>query len=258
MGKSSPDVSSHGEAILGQAAALAAMLHQKLIGKAVLVLAATLGTLRMALGLVAWRAANNLEQPQYTTTLRTLPGNIELRQYDEYLVAEHTTPPVALRDSTRDGFRAVAGYIFGKNRQQTKMAMTAPVRVEGGADIDADRKRISFVMGSEYTLGSLPRPAGGSSVKLKSVRPHILAVRRFSGPPPSASRVRKERSTILRALEGKSLRPVGGADAAETLVYGYHDPFITPSFVTSCRPRSCKEERGRGARRALERRGVSS
>ena len=219
------------------------MLPQKFLGKAVLVLAATLGTLRMALGLVAWRAANNLEQPQYTT-LRTLPGNIELRQYDEYLVAEHTTPPVALRDSTRDGFRAVAGYIFGKNRQQTKMAMTAPVRVEGGADIDADRKRISFVMGSEYTLGSLPRPAGGSSVKLKSVRPHILAVRRFSGPPPSASRVRKERSTILRALEGRSLRPVGGADAAETLVYGYHDPFITPSFMskprhspaTSCRP----------------------
>ena len=68
-------------------------------------------------------------------------------------------------------------------------------------------------------------------MKLKSVRPHILAVRRFSGPPPSASRVRKERSTILRALEGRSLRPVGGADAAETLVYGYHDPFVTPSFM---------------------------
>ena len=43
------------------------------------------------------------------------------------------------------------------------MAMTAPVRVEGGADIDSDRKRISFVMGSEYTLGSLPRPPAAAA-----------------------------------------------------------------------------------------------
>ena len=168
------------------------MLHQKLLSKAVLVLAATLGTLRMALGLVAWRAANNLEQPQYTT-LRTLPGNIELRQYDEYLVAEHTTPPVALRDSTRDGFRAVAGYIFGKNRQQTKMAMTAPVRVEGGADISrpqADLLRDGLGVHARLAAAA----AGGSSVAERTTA-HLggAAVQRASA---ELERVRKERSTI--------------------------------------------------------------
>ena len=203
------------------------MLHQKLIGNAVLVLAATLGTLPMALGLVAWRAANNLEQPQYTT-LRTLPGNIELRQYDEYLVAEHTTPPVALRDSTRDGFRAVAGYIFGKNRQQTKMAMTAPVRVEMRGDVSEPRDvRVSFVMASNETLRSLPIP-NNAAVKLLRVPAHVAAFTRFAGAPPSEARVMRRRARVLGALAREGVRPLS---ESETLVYGYHDPFITPRLL---------------------------
>ena len=65
------------------------------------------------------------------------------------------------------------------------------------------------------------------SVRVRNVQPHLLAARTFSGPPPSERRVERERAKILAALAKHGLRP---ADK-ETLVYGYHDPFITPSFL---------------------------
>ena len=37
----------------------------------------------------------------------------------------------------------------------------------------------------------------------------------------------KERGRILQALKEAGLRPT----ADETLVYGYHDPFMTPNFL---------------------------
>ena len=104
------------------------MLQQRFLAKAVLALAATLGTLRIALGLVAWRAANNLEQPQYTT-LRRLPGNVELRQYDEYLVAEHTTPPTpAHRRFARRRVRRHGGLSGRRVRESRRVAVVAAMR----------------------------------------------------------------------------------------------------------------------------------
>ena len=40
--------------------------------------------------------------------------------------------------------------------------------------------------------------------------------------------MQRERERVLRALSGRSLRPAAGV---ETLVYGYHDPFMTPNFL---------------------------
>ena len=67
-----------------------------------------------------------------------------------------------------------------------------------------------------------------SDVRVKEVAPHTLAVRAFSGPPPSQKRVDKERQRIVDALAEEGFVCEGGD---ETLVYGYHDPFVTPNFL---------------------------
>eukprot|EP00550_Attheya_septentrionalis_P005636 CAMPEP_0198295532 /NCGR_PEP_ID=MMETSP1449-20131203/28151_1 /TAXON_ID=420275 /ORGANISM="Attheya septentrionalis, Strain CCMP2084" /LENGTH=250 /DNA_ID=CAMNT_0043995873 /DNA_START=69 /DNA_END=821 /DNA_ORIENTATION=- len=205
-----------------------------------------LGVLRYGAGFYAWRAAEQLERPVYTLVQR-LSNGVELRRYEPYLIAETTVEKAGFRESTGDGFRTCAGYIFGKNKPKRgggdsetmamtapvrvsgqttdgeSMAMTAPVRVNGGTG----KTKVSFVIGSKYNLQSAPRPLD-RNIRLRNVPSHHLAVRKFSGPPPSDDRVKLERKRIDSSLSDSGIRPVTDK---ETLVYGYHDPVVTPNFL---------------------------
>jgi hypothetical protein len=210
------------------------ILHQAVahwLGRLLLGGAAILTSVRYAGGLYAWIETEKLERPSYTV-LQTLPGGIEVRRYEPYLIAETTVPDASgLREAGRKGFGPVAGYIFGKNRARRggggvaeKMAMTAPVRVDGGGGHDT---RVSFVIGSNYTLKTVPRPLE-STIKVRQVPAHTLAVRSFSGPPPKDERVAQERKKLESAL---SKAKIAIQREGTTLVYGYHDPFITPNIL---------------------------
>lgn len=108
-----------------------------------------------------------------------------------------------------------------------KMAMTAPVRIESSGGADGGRTRVSFVLERAYSRRTAPAPLD-RAVRVRDVRPHLLAVRTFSGKPPSEARVERERTRIVDALAANGMR---AANDAAPLVYGYHDPFITPSFL---------------------------
>jgi len=84
------------------------------------------------------------------------------------------------------------------------------------------------VIGSDYTMKTVPKPLE-KAVKLRQVPAHTLAVKRFAGKPPSDERVRDMRAKLETALERADIA-VGGSDTT-TLVYGYHDPFITPNIL---------------------------
>lgn len=206
---------------------------------------AVVGSLRYSAGLYFWRQTELLERPSYEI-IRKLPNGIELRRYDPYLIAETVVDGGGFREPTAQGFKACAGYIFGKNKARAggdaeKMAMAAPVRVESQAPIGekmamtapvrvAGRARkntkVSFVIGSKYSLKTVPKPMD-KKVKLREVPQHTLAVRTFSGPPPTDERVQRERTILEQSLAEASMAPKGD----DTLVYGYHDPFITPNIL---------------------------
>ena len=209
-------------------------------GKAVAYVLAVLVSLRLGIGLYAWDTANRLEQPNFSVLCK-LPGGVELRQYEPYLIAETEVASGPMRESTGKGFRTVAAYLFGKNKARgsgsEKMSMTAPVRSSSGGEkmsmtapvrsSGGDKTKISFVMPSKYSMRTAPRPID-RAVRLRQVKPHFMAARTFSGPPPGEARVQREREKVLQALGDRSLRPEGDA---ETLVLGYHDPFMTPNFL---------------------------
>ncbi len=69
-------------------------------------------------------AAHAVEEPAYTV-LQTFP-TFEIRQYVPYTVAEVLMPPPA-SDAGNRAFPILAGYIFGKNKGERKLEMTAPV-----------------------------------------------------------------------------------------------------------------------------------
>ena len=231
-----------------------------------LTLAAAFVTLRLGAGLAAWRAANNLEKPSYTVVKR-LPldataafggrrscgGIVEVRKYEPYLIAETTVNESSMRKAGSSGFGKCAGYIFGKNEARQsmgrqaekmamtssvrsvgkatpggeKMAMTSPVRSTGSLSNATGKTKISFVIGSKYSLQTAPKPLD-KSVKVKKVDGHYLAATSFSGPPPSDTRIRQERDAILSTLEREGIRV---KNREETMVYGYHDPIVTPNFL---------------------------
>lgn len=216
-----------------------------LLGKLVVGSFAVLGSLRVGAGVYFWRETEKLERPQYTV-LQKLPNNVEIRKYEPYLIAETTVEGSGFKQPTADGFRACAGYIFGKNKPRRgsgeegeKMSMTAPVRVSGtGPSVDAtetcdpkDKTKVSFVIGSKYSLRTAPKPMD-SNVKIRKIPSHTLAVKTFSGPPPKDDRVMAERAKIDQSLSKAGITPQAKKGAqGETLVYGYHDPFITPNWL---------------------------
>lgn len=210
-------------------------------------LIAALVALRFGFGLYAWHAANVLEKPNFTVVAQLGQG-VELRKYDVYTIAEATFKrPQKMQDATSQGFRKVAGFIFGKNKRARgaarapvasvangggeKMAMTAPVRTVSTVDRKGDLSevKVSFVMGADATRAGLPVPLD-ADVKLRTVKPHYLAAVSFSGAPPSEAKVAQKKALVLAQLAAgaPSAKPRNEAD---TMVYGYHDPFITPNLL---------------------------
>ena len=83
-----------------------------------------IGTLVGFGALVTSVNSSAIEEPEYTV-VRQLAG-IEIRDYPAFTVAETIVPGPGSEAGSR-AFPILAGYIFGKNKGDRKLAMTAPV-----------------------------------------------------------------------------------------------------------------------------------
>jgi hypothetical protein len=140
-----------------------------------------------------------------------------VRRYAPRVVAE-TVVPGNRKQAEGEGFRRLAGYIFGGNQDKSKIAMTAPVgqKVEArklamtapvGQKAEGDAWRVSFTMPAGETLRTLPEPNDGR-VTLREVAPVRVAVVTFSGRWTDESFATHTES--LRAwVSQRGLRPTG-------------------------------------------------
>lgn len=112
-----------------------------------------------------------IEQPEYEVILSE--GPLELRKYPSLIVAE-----VVRRRSgdLNSGFQEIFNYISGQNQTEQKISMTSPVINRQGDDYFTT----AFVMPSEYTLDTLPKPKD-PNVSVKERVGGTFAVIRFSG-----------------------------------------------------------------------------
>ncbi|MFN3259998.1 MAG: SOUL family heme-binding protein [Pikeienuella sp.] len=158
----------------------------------------------------------NVEQPSYA--LVEAEGAVEIRDYPALVVAE-VERAGSRGEAVRAGFGPLAGYIFAREREGEKIAMTAPVTQRQAGEAWAVR----FIMPSEYRLEDLPLPAG-AEVSLKPLPPMRRAAIRFSGRADDAL-IAAEEAKLRAFLAARGLEPAGPPEYAY-----YNDPW-TPGFL---------------------------
>ena len=174
-----------------------------------------------------------IDEPAYAVVQTT--DVFEVRQYAPYLVAEVVVPgPVS--EAGNQGFSLLGGYIFGKNKGERKLEMTAPVtqtvlppappvKLEMTAPVTqaatAGGFLVQFVMPKGYTLATLPEPLD-ARVKLREVPGNRVAVIRFSGSWSQSTY--EEQLQKLRS----ALAAAGMTTAGEPVSSRYNSPFSLP------------------------------
>jgi len=173
------------------------------------------------------RTPKDLETPKYAVVMENLakPG-FEIRRYESYSVCETNA-------KGPKGFGVLAGYIFGKNKQERSMAMTTPVFMERDKDSpEGVSVRMQFVMGSEYWAdedklkNEAPEPLEGADVTKTMVPERTVAVVYYGGLS-GRGEVKKRESELIEILEANNLAV---ADGARFQSANYNDPFTRPSM----------------------------
>lgn len=155
------------------------------------------------------------EEPAYSVL--DTRGGFEIRRYAPRLEARAAVSGEE-RDAINQGFRTLAGYIFGGNQESQTIAMTTPVTYTPG-----EQQTVSFVMPSKRQLTTLPKP-NGDDIEFVEVPSQTVAARRFSGWSADAH-WESERDELLDDLQAAGIATVG------TPVLAQYDPPWTVGFL---------------------------
>ena len=152
-------------------------------------------------------------------------GKIEIRQFEPMIIAE-VQMQGERTDAISKGFRLLADYIFGNNTTRQNIAMTAPVQQRESTQIamtapmqqqsTKDSWLVSFVMPSEYSMESLPKPKN-DRVTLKKVPPQQFIVITFSGTS-SDENLREHEEELIEFIKSKNISVTG------TPKYAFYNP----------------------------------
>jgi SOUL heme-binding protein len=189
---------------------------------------ALVGGAAVVVGSVA--RGSSVEEPVFT--VESTYDGWEIRRYPPTLQAQVVvTGPYA--SAINEGFRVLAGYIFGGNTPGASIAMTAPVSAQrtegqriamtapvGATSAGEEAWTVAFTMPSSWSLETLPAPLD-PRVRLVAVEGARVAARRFGGWA-TVGRVAEQQEALLAALRG------AGLAAGTPTVAQYNPPWPLP------------------------------
>ena len=148
----------------------------------------------LAVALIIWiigtlLVVRDIEEPSYVLIEKR--DGYEIREYSGYIVAEVEVDG-DMSTALSDGFRQLAGYIFGGNTAQTSIKMAVPVmdttKISESIAMTAPvmdtlsssgKHIVAFTMPSSYTLSNLPKP-NNANIRFRSVNKSRAAVLRYT------------------------------------------------------------------------------
>ena len=152
-----------------------------------------------------------IEEPVYQVEKAWEAEQIEIRAYAPRIMAV-----TGINEDSDSGFRVLAGYIFGGNAEEQKIAMTAPVQ-----QTMAGEKEMAFMMPAEYALKDLPQPED-QRVSFREAPAYTAAVIQFSGWA-SAEKADENWQQLQRFLIAEGIDITG-----EPTLNQYNPPWTLP------------------------------
>jgi hypothetical protein len=161
-------------------------------------------------------------------------GAFELRQYDDLVIAT-TTVGGKFREASEEGFKRLAGYIFGHNHSHENFPMTVPVlqqpesrKISMTAPVLQSQEpggwTMSFVLPKDEKFSAAPHP-DDDRVKLRPVTSQCWAVLRYNGRTDEKEMRLKERELREWILEDGALK------ATDEIRWAQYDSPLTIPFL---------------------------
>jgi len=150
------------------------------------------------------------EQPDYEILHKL--DKVEIRKYSQSKIL--TTHAF----TTSNAFSKLSSYIFGKNKEKEKIAMTAPVLTETN---DNNEVRMVFYLPKKYEDKDTPTPLM-EDISTEKQDERTVAVIRFYGRMTEKKKEKKI-NNLLVILEQNNVETQGGL-----FFLNYSDPFVPP------------------------------
>jgi hypothetical protein len=140
--------------------------------------------------------------------------DFEIRFYPAATMAVVTSSARTYKELGSSGFRKLAGFIFGGNREKKQIAMTSPVHMDFGDSVST----MAFVLPAGYQEGNVPQP-NDAGIAIKTSEPEYVAVMSFGGFA-SDEKIGEQKKKLEKVLNERGLKFFGNFR-----FLGYNPPY---------------------------------
>ena len=124
--------------------------------------------------------------------------SFEVRNYEASLFTSVKLSTNQYKEASGKGFSILAGYIFGGNNKNEKIAMTSPVSMSL-----EDSMTMMFMVPKKYNKETLPEP-DQSQIEFREVPPKRVAAISFGGWADD-KKIAKHKTALVSALDAKNI-----------------------------------------------------
>ena len=156
-------------------------------------------------------AQRNIER--YPYVVKKKYKLFEIRSYETTLFTSVKLSTKGYKNSSSKGFSILAGYIFGNNERNEKIAMTSPVSMSL-----EDSMTMMFMVPKKFNKDMLPKP-NQSSIEFKEEPAKIMAAISFSGWA-NDTKIEKYKQHLKAALDAEGIKY-----SNKFYFFGYNAPY---------------------------------
>ncbi len=149
---------------------------------------------------------------KYPYKIEKTYDNFEIRNYEATLFTTVKLPKSDYNKASSKGFSVLAGYIFGGNEKEEKIAMTSPV-----AMTLEENTTMMFMVPKKYNKENLPNP-NDSSIKFKEMPAKKMAAISFGGWADD-KKIKSYKNRLTEALKKEGIK-----FSNNFLFFGYNAP----------------------------------
>lgn len=156
-------------------------------------------------------AQRNIET--YPYVIKKKNKEFEIRSYESTLFTSVKLSTKGYKNSSSKGFSILAGYIFGNNERNEKIAMTSPVSMSL-----EDSMTMMFMVPKKFNKDMLPKP-NQSGIEFKEEPAKTVAAITFSGWANDA-KIEKFKQNLKLALDAEGIKY-----SNRFYFFGYNAPY---------------------------------